>query len=224
MGAKPHPATIIGPAGPAIGRRWSGNLQCTRLTESKEEPEMPSRPASARRTRGFTLIELIVTVAIVAILAAIALPSFARVIASNRVASGVNELIAAVNLARTEAIRRNRPAGVCASENGTACSTDWDKGYLVYYMSDATPSVLVAVRTGKFSPKDTVTGEDSLSDIRFTRRGMMADSDEAGAVLYKPADEKYEDLQRCLKISLSGSASIVPGPCQEPASPEPSEP
>lgn len=164
-------------------------------------------PHAMPRRYGFTLIELIITVAIIAIIAATALPSFARVIASNRVASGVNEFIAAVNLARTEAIRRNRPAGVCASSDGVTCGANWNEGFLVYYMSDSTTQV--PVRVGKFSSKDNLTSP-TLSTIEFSNRGQGGTS---GDLLYKPVDEKYEDLQRCLRISAAGSVNATSGAC-----------
>lgn len=56
--------------------------------------------------RGFTLIELMVTISIAAILLAIGVPSFQAIIENNRLATQSNELITAVSLARSEAIKR----------------------------------------------------------------------------------------------------------------------
>lgn len=85
-----------------------------------------------RRTSGFTLVELMITVAVLAILVAIGFPSFQSVLRSNRVATGTNELIASLALARSEAIRNTVSSGVCPSANGTSCSDDWSAGWLVW--------------------------------------------------------------------------------------------
>ena len=165
---------------------------------------------SDNRTCGFTLLELMVTVAVIAILAAIALPSFSRVIASNRVASGVNEFIAATNMARSEAIRRGTKSGICASSDGATCGSDWNAGYLIYYMTNTMPATLTPIRKGKFNAKDNISGVGGLSNIEFTSRGT---SGTAGKVLYKPVDTRYDNLQQCLNISSTGSASIISGAC-----------
>lgn len=69
------------------------------------------------RARGFTLIELMVTLAVAAIVISMAVPSFQSVINGNKLTAAANEMIASLQLARMEAIRRNARAGVCASTN-----------------------------------------------------------------------------------------------------------
>ena len=56
--------------------------------------------------RGITLIELVVTIAVLAVAVAIAVPSYNTLITTNRIASEVNELVASLQYARREAVRR----------------------------------------------------------------------------------------------------------------------
>jgi len=58
-----------------------------------------------KKKRGFTLIELIVAMAVLGIAMAAAVPSFQGMIARNRIATQVNDMILAINLARSEAMR-----------------------------------------------------------------------------------------------------------------------
>jgi type IV fimbrial biogenesis protein FimT len=92
-----------------------------------------------QRWRGFTLIELMVTVALVAIVLAIGVPSFQTTIRNNRLSSYANEFLSALNLARTEAIRRRQPVVLCKSADGSFCQTDgknWEIGWIVFVDSD----------------------------------------------------------------------------------------
>src|SRR6185369_496626 len=83
---------------------------------------------------GFTMIELMVTIAIMAILAAIAAPSFNEAILSNKLAGYANNFVASAQLARSEAVKRNKPVRICRSANGTSCATSgtWRQGWIVF--------------------------------------------------------------------------------------------
>lgn len=82
-----------------------------------------ARFASAGRkaSQGFTLIELMIVVLVGLVLLMLALPSFDAVMNSGRVNGPANELVATLQLARMEAIRRNARVVVCPSANGTSC-------------------------------------------------------------------------------------------------------
>jgi len=84
------------------------------------------------RTRGLTLIELVITLSIAAILLAIAAPSFSAIIQNNRMVTQVNELVAGLNLARSEAIKRGDNVTVCGSNDGSSCGGNWLDGWIVF--------------------------------------------------------------------------------------------
>jgi type IV fimbrial biogenesis protein FimT len=79
----------------------------------------------AIRQRGFTLMELMLTLVIGATLFAVAVPSFRGVMNSNRVLTQSNDIVAALNLARSEAITRNATITFCgaATATSTTCAT-----------------------------------------------------------------------------------------------------
>jgi type IV fimbrial biogenesis protein FimT len=72
---------------------------------------------------GFTLVELIITVAVASVLLALAVPSFSQMIVSSRLTTQSNDMLAAINLARSEAIKRNASVTLCrAAANSTTCA------------------------------------------------------------------------------------------------------
>jgi len=93
-----------------------------------------------RRQRGFTLQELIVSLAIGSGVTTGA-TSLYTVVQDTKLTTAANELVAHMNLARSEAIMRGHEIVICASGDGRECakgegSISWQNGYLIYANSD----------------------------------------------------------------------------------------
>jgi type IV fimbrial biogenesis protein FimT len=83
---------------------------------------------------------LMVTVTVLAILVGLATPSFRDFTRNNRVTALNNDLVTALNLARSEATRRSISVTLCPSKDGATCgaAADWATGWIVFQDPTAT--------------------------------------------------------------------------------------
>lgn len=90
------------------------------------------------KRRGFTLVEVLVVLAIAAILVTIAVPGYAFLVNAGRLTSATNDLLTALHLARSEAIKRGVRITVCKTGNpaapAPACdpAAEWEQGWVVF--------------------------------------------------------------------------------------------
>lgn len=92
--------------------------------------------------RAFTLTELMVTIAVAAILTTIALPNMRYTVLNNRITAKTNELIGALNFARTEAVTRRKLIQVQPAVQPAVASNEWGGGWKVI---DSTTSTLLRI-------------------------------------------------------------------------------
>ncbi len=170
---------------------------------------MVDAPASKR---GFTLIELMVTLAVLGILLTVAVPNFQTFVMNGRMASQTNDLITALNLARSEAVRRAANVTVCASSNGTSCTGGWAAGWIVLDAAGTPIRVQQALGGGS-----TLTGgADVASAITFTASGrttIPATATVATTTLTLCPPSPATVQGRAIQIERTGRSRFAPVAC-----------
>lgn len=162
------------------------------LPTSTPAPRRASRPAN--RSAGFGLIELMVTITIAAILLGLAVPSMRDFIMSQRVKSASYDIVYTLNLARSEAIKRNATVTVAPAATG------WKDGWSVTIAAGASLSQQAA-----YSGLTIIGPAASVSfgsDGRLTSAGSPAPFEITGA-----------STIRCVSINLTGLAASRAGAC-----------
>lgn len=105
---------------------------------------------------GFTILELVITIAIAAILMMVAAPNFITFQRNSELTSAANGMLAAVSVARTEAMKRNMPAVIAPTGAG------WANGWRVYVDVD---------RNGVFSAGDILINTHEALKAYFSVTG-----------------------------------------------------
>jgi type IV fimbrial biogenesis protein FimT len=187
-----------------------------------------------KKNSGFTLTELMVTLAIVGIIATVGGPSLKAFIQGSQLVSSSNELISALHVARSEAIKLNSRVTICESSNGTACATtgDWSNGWIVFVdadgLLDGTGAPCTATGTDcllrihdSFNDSElTIKGVDNngavISSFTFTSRGLpKASNGSAQAGVFSvcsPSGSRAVVLGLSGRVRVSDNAAVITCP------------
>lgn len=173
-----------------------------------------------KRQRGLTLIELMVTLAVAIVLLAAGIPLFSGMAANNRAAAQTNALTTALNVARSEAVRRGTTIALCTHASplpvsSPACVTsdpDWRNGWFVFADEDADGVVDSGEQVLRvweaLSPNATVaaTGNAWVSfDLAGAANGLHT--------FQLGHDDASANQPRCVTVTGAGNIRLARGAC-----------
>lgn len=163
--------------------------------------------------RGFTITELLVTLAVAAVALGLAAPAYQRLADSHRSSAAVNQLVGAVNLARSEAIVRNHTVTLCPG-SGSAClgRDQWHAGALIFLdgngdgQIDPGDRVLTALPPLPHGARVYWRSFRNRSHLQFQPRGYTQWQN--GTLLYCPPD-RDPALARLVIVNVAGRARLA---------------
>ncbi len=164
------------------------------------------------RNQGFTLIELLVTIAIVGIALGAAVPSYNAMIARNRLATQANDVLVAINMARSEALKVGSTVSLIAVDDSDSAN-EFGPGYclVVGAAADVDCTDTALSRFPAFTEGTTLNALENVGAIEFNSLGGLTNV----------GTDSFRDLQLCnslgngrrIRINLIGrSKSYKPDP------------
>lgn len=170
-----------------------------------------------KKSLGYTLIELMSILAVASILVSVGLPMMSVFFESNRMITNTNDLVAGLNIARSEAIKQQIRVTLCQSDNATACSGtgQWEDGWIVFQDPNGNASVDVGERilrlnAGVDGGQVTIRSNDVTNlitnAVSFTSRGLpKALNGAAQTGTFRLCDK------RGLKVNADASTTVARG-------------
>lgn len=180
---------------------------------------------------GFTLLELMIVLALAAVILALGAPSFTEFRRNGRLTADANDLLTAVQVARTEAVKQQRAVSLCASADplaaAPACSGSADfTGWIVFADPDSDCSVGaaadVALAGGRHAAdRGNVVSVADGACLSFGANGFLSDAPPATPPRHMVfCDERGFALQggtgqsaaRGIEVSRTGRGEVVRDP------------
>lgn len=126
---------------------------------------------TGRTGRGFTLVEAMVTLAVLAIVAALAVPGLAQLLDTRRLNAAAHALATDLQLARTDAVARNRVLRLAVQASGAGSCWILHTGAAGACSCSGAATICsagdVEIRSARFEAADRVRVEANVASIAF---------------------------------------------------------
>jgi type IV fimbrial biogenesis protein FimT len=167
----------------------SGKLEChTNPSYACHNQAYFMKSIRHEKTSGFTLIELMVTIGIAGILVGVAIPGFNSIISNSRLTTSTNELVTALNLARSEAVKRGLSVTVRKVDDNSSThlgdtanwsGANWENGWDVFTDADSdgnfeTGDILIKTFTALPSSYSLRGNNNFTNFVRYTPNGFLS--------------------------------------------------
>ncbi|MBF0099066.1 MAG: GspH/FimT family pseudopilin [Magnetococcales bacterium] len=162
---------------------------------------LPHPPRFLCDEAGYTLSELLLALAVLAIVTALAIPSLTTLLLENRLTTYSNQLNGALQLARSEAVKRGQTTTFCGSHDGKTCAGSWNEGWLI--LAGSAPLQTFPALEGRISLHFTLSNGTLSERIQFNAQGFSI----AYAGTWRFCDPRGSAHARALLVNSSGRVS-----------------
>jgi len=170
-----------------------------------------------KKSLGYTLIELMAMLAVVSVLVSIGLPMMKVFFDSNRMISNSNDLVAGLNIARSEAIKQQIRVTLCQSADTASCTGSglWEDGWIVFQDPNGNATVdggerilrlNAGIDGGQVTIRSNDVGNQIANSVSYTSRGLpkaLNGGSQSGT--FRICDE------RGLKVNANGTTTVARG-------------
>lgn len=170
--------------------------------------------------KGFTLLELMMALAVAGVVLAIAIPNFNAFRLNARMTSAANDLLGGLNVARSEAIKRQQPVALCGSATPNAsppaCSgalTGW-----VVWVDTNNDGAIAATEqvVARHEPLSVALGTTTNGTfVSYAPTGFVQRTMPGAASAFKLCDQRNNDVigdqyrKRIVAVSATGRPAIL---------------
>ncbi len=164
----------------------------------------------AVNSKGYTLIECLVTVVLLIVLLTWGVAGYQHLIARNKTTAYLNELVAAIYYARSEALKNHMLITICKSINGQQCGGNWRDGWLIFVdplnkKQPENPEQILRIYQA-LPLVDQLSWRSSLGENDVVQFNWLGNMRQDGSFIYCPQQAKQ--YAGAVVISLTGRVRI----------------
>ncbi len=176
---------------------------------------------------GISIVELVVSLAVVSILVTTGVPAFSSFVQSNRLTETSFDMLATLNLARTEAVKRRTRVVLCRSADPTSTipscggsANTWTTGWLVFASGDSNSAydagadTLLGIGLVDSPNLTVITNSTSNNNLEYNSDGTTNEG--GGTARFAFCDKRGGAKGRQINVPPHGRPKFVKGDSASP--------